>query len=172
MRWPTFLVDLIILILTYLFYMLFKAMNGERSHNKESVLFCEHPNNLMRQHMRRSPSNVFLGLPHRTTGYGLQWLVVMAIVAVAMTSCPRPAKAIEMFTFFGDGSRVPLGLQLSATCQGLSGEVASCVSRRQRLPHLQPHAVVPQGTAHRSVLLQEFRDQAFASHEEVCRRER
>ena len=33
-RWLTFLVDPIILILTYLFYMLFKAMNGERSHNK------------------------------------------------------------------------------------------------------------------------------------------
>ena len=32
----------------------------------------------------------------------------MTVVAVAFTMCPRPANAIEMFTFFGDGSRVPL----------------------------------------------------------------
>ena len=32
----------------------------------------------------------------------------MSVVAVAFIMCPRPANAIEMFTFFGDGSRVPL----------------------------------------------------------------
>ena len=120
-------------------------MNGVRSHNKESVLFCEHLNHLMRQHMRRSPSNVFLGLPHRTTGYGLQWLVVMAIVAVAMTSCPRPAKAIEMFTFFGDGSRVPLP-SLETPIEAYPGiPLRSDRLRAQRRAAYQAPAGVPVG---------------------------
>ena len=83
-------------------------MNGERSHNKESVLFCEHLNHLMRQHMRRSTSLQFLRHTHGVTACGPKWLGIITVVAVAFIMCPRPANAIEMFTFFGDGSRVPL----------------------------------------------------------------
>ena len=38
----------------------------------------------------------------------LKFLLILALVVIASTTCPRPANAIEMFTFFGDGSRVPL----------------------------------------------------------------
>ena len=34
--------------------------------------------------------------------------MILALVVIASATCPRPANAIEMFTFFGDGSRVPL----------------------------------------------------------------
>ncbi len=83
-------------------------MNEERKHNTRGVLFGGHINHLMRQHMRRSTSIPFLRHIHTVTACCLNWLVVMTVVAVAFTMCPRPANAIEMFTFFGDGSRVPL----------------------------------------------------------------
>ena len=60
--------------------------------------------------MRRSISSrdvclLFSG-PHATTP--LRCLTILALVVIASATCPRPANAIEMFTFFGDGSRVPL----------------------------------------------------------------
>ena len=61
----------------------------------------------MRQHMRRFASIPFRRHTHRVTACGLNGLI-MTVVAVAFIMCPRPANAIEMFTFFGDGSRVPL----------------------------------------------------------------
>ena len=72
------------------------------------MFFLADTHHLMRQHMRRSPSTSFVHLAHRVTTCGLKWLVFMSVVAVAFIMCPRPANAIEMFTFFGDGSRVPL----------------------------------------------------------------
>jgi len=38
----------------------------------------------------------------------LRALTILVIAVIAAILCPRPANAIEMFTFFGDGSRVPL----------------------------------------------------------------
>ena len=40
------------------------------------------------------------------TVFKRQMILVFAVITVAMSL--RPANAIEMFTFFGDGSRVPL----------------------------------------------------------------
>ncbi len=34
--------------------------------------------------------------------------MILAFAVIATSTCTRPANAIEMFTFFGDGSRVPL----------------------------------------------------------------
>ena len=34
--------------------------------------------------------------------------MILAFAVIATSMCTRPANAIEMFTFFGDGSRVPL----------------------------------------------------------------
>ena len=83
-------------------------MNEERSHNR-GVLFGGHLNHPMRQHMRRSSPTLSIRLTHRVTVHGtLKWTAFMTVVAVAFIMCPRPANAIEMFTFFGDGSRVPL----------------------------------------------------------------
>ena len=38
----------------------------------------------------------------------LKCLMILALIVIASATCPRAANAIEMFTFFGDGSRVPL----------------------------------------------------------------
>ena len=84
-------------------------MNEERSNNKRGVLFGGHTNHPMRQHMRRSPPTLSIRHTHRVTVRGtMKWTAFMTVVAVAFIMCPRPANAIEMFTFFGDGSRVPL----------------------------------------------------------------
>ena len=60
--------------------------------------------------MRRSTSfrNSTLSVSGARASTPLQALTILAIAVIAAVLCPRPVNAIEMFTFFGDGSRVPL----------------------------------------------------------------
>ncbi|MEO2000532.1 MAG: hypothetical protein ABGW75_02825 [Pirellulales bacterium] len=60
--------------------------------------------------MRRSISSrdVSSPIPGMYASAPLQGLAILAVAVIATVLFPRPADAIEMFTFFGDGSRVPL----------------------------------------------------------------
>ena len=60
--------------------------------------------------MRRStPScEIFLSIPGTLATTSLKYFLILAFAVTATFMCTRPANAIEMFTFYGDGSRVPL----------------------------------------------------------------
>ncbi len=60
--------------------------------------------------MRRSTSfqDIFSSISGTHDSTPLQALTILVVAVVVAALSPRPANAIEMFTFFGDGSRVPL----------------------------------------------------------------
>ena len=60
--------------------------------------------------MRRStPScEIFSSIPGTLATSSFKYLLILTFAVTATSMCTRPANAIEMWTFFGDGSRVPL----------------------------------------------------------------
>ena len=60
--------------------------------------------------MRRSTLSCecFSSNPGTLATTPLKYLLILTFAVTATFMCSRPANAIEMFTFYGDGSRVPL----------------------------------------------------------------
>lgn len=95
--------------------------------------------------------------------------MILAFAVIATSMCTRPANAIEMFTFFGDGSRVPLP-SLETPIEAYPGiplRSDRLRARRQAAYRVPPQTGIPVGNGRITIRAMPSEGTAPAFDEEV-----